>query len=135
MYMELGTEIEFLDIITVGTALDEEYFDLGVGDRGFRIQVRPTTGVSSAVLRLSNIKGEVKKALSTDPKPLFWTIPAETHFESILGIRVMEADAEKRIDEPIPYAEIEDGTRTLQRWYVTSETDSTEIEIVKVVGT
>ena len=124
-----------MDIITVEAALDEEYFDLDVGDRGFRIQVRPTTGVTSAVLRLSNIKGEVKKAITTDPKPVFWTIPADTHFESVLGIRLMEADAEKRIDVPIPYADIPDGKRTLQRWYVTSETAATEIEIMKVVGT
>lgn len=133
--MELGTEVEFLDIITVGTALEEKYFDLSVGDRGFGIQLRPTATISAAVLRLSNIKGEVSKPLTANPKPKFWTIPASTVFEGIMGIRLMEADVESRIDVAIPYEDIKDGTRTLQRWYVTSETANAEIEIMKIVGT
>ena len=72
---ELGRGPLEFSVITVATALEEKHFDLSIGSRGFRLQVRPTSGVTEAVLRVSNIKGEVSKQITADPKPKFWTIP------------------------------------------------------------
>jgi len=130
---ELGRgPIIFHPIITVDTALDEHHIDLGIGSRGFRIQVRPAT-ITSAVLRISNIKGEVSKAISADPKPLFWTVPADEHYEGFLGMRMMVEDAPAPDSDGNP-VDVEDGTQLEQRWYFTSETANTEIEIIEFPG-
>lgn len=133
MLMELGRGPLLLDLLEVTTALEEKHFDLTWGSRGFRIQVRPITGVTSAVLRISNIKGEVGKSITDSPKPKFWTVPAGTHFEGILGIRVMAEDAPKPNADGTP-VDATDGTIGEQRWYVTSETANTQIEILEIPG-
>ena len=130
MLTELGRGPLIFSLIEVSTALEEKHFDLSVGDRGFRIRARGGT----AVVRLSNIKGEVEKATTASPKPKFWTIPAGTHFESITGLRIMEDDA-MRNGAAIDYADIADGTALEQRWYVTSETANTDIELIIIPGT
>ena len=130
MLLELGRGPVEFNIITVATALDEKFLDLEIGARGFRLQDR----VSAAALRVSSIKGEVKKAITADPKPKFWTIPAGTHFESILGIRVMQEDA-MHGGESIDYDDVKDGVMLEQRWYFTSEADDTDIELIIIPGT
>ena len=128
MLLELGRGPIEMRLITIETALDEESFDLPRGSRGFLVKDR----LGSAVLRWSNVKGEVAKASTADPKPKFWTVRTEP-YSGMLGIRVMEPDAEAIPGEA--KGEQPDGTVLEQRFYVTSETGSTDIEVIIVPGT
>ena len=128
MQMELGRgPIEFL-LVEVETALDEKIIDLPIGARGFRLKDR----ANAATLRYSNIKGEVGKATTEDPKPVFWTIPVGTQFDGLMGIRNMQKDATGPGDEAL--GDQADGTVLEQRFYITSESDSTDIEVMIVPG-
>ena len=125
--MELGFGPALIDVHTVANVRDEQHIDLAVGDRGFMLQVRsPTT----AVLRVSNIKGEVSK--TTGGK--YWTVPAEKEF-SLLGLRTMNEDALDEDGNPLDFDAVEDGEILEQRWYWTSETANTVVESVIIPGT
>lgn len=125
MLMELGRGPLDFKLIEVKTALDEVILDLPLGSRGFHLQERSRT----AVLRISNIKGEVTKATDADPKPKFWTIRAGNRFV-VTGIRVMRVDANEPDGTPFEQDDIPDGQVLEQRYYLTSESDATDIEVL-----
>ena len=128
MINELGRgPVDFL-LVEIETALEEKLIDLPLGARGFRVKDRANT----AVLRYSNIKGEVSKATTADPKPMFWTIPAGTQFDGLMGIRNMQNDATGPGGEA--FGDQADGTVLEQRFYITSETDGTDIEAMIFPG-
>lgn len=127
MIRDLGRGPLELSLVEVETALDEETIDLPIGARGFMLKDRANT----AVLRYSNIKGEVSKAVTADPKPKFWTIAAATVF-SIEGVRNMQRDAEDGTGTALGAQAA--GTVLEQRFYVTSETDATDIEVLIIPG-
>ena len=128
MINELGRgPVDFL-LVEVETALEEKLIDLPLGARGFRAKDRANT----AVLRVSNIKGEVEKATTTDPKPKFWTVPAATQFEEVMTIRNMQNDATE--GDGTPLGDQAAGTILEQRYYITSQTASTDIEIIVFPG-
>ena len=132
MLMPLGRGPLLFRLISVETALDEEVLDLPLGARGFIFSDRAGT----AVLRVSNVKGEVAKASNSDPKPVYWSLAAaETGMipQGIMGMRVMQTDAEED-DGSVKAAQVA-GTILEQRYYLTSETASTDIEIVIYPGT
>jgi hypothetical protein len=133
MLMELGRGPLIFRLLHIETNFQEKHFDLGIGSRGFRVQVRDAINNSEAVLRISNIKGEVSKNSNADPKPLYWTVYPGTHFEGFLGLRVMVEDAPKP-DSAGNAVDVLDGVQGEQRWYVTSAADNTEIEIIEVPG-
>ena len=123
MINELGRgPVDFL-LVEVKTALEEKVIDLPLGARGFRAKDRANT----AVLRVSNIKGEVKKATTADPitgktaKPKFWTVPAATQFEEVMTIRNMQNDATE--GDGTPLGDQAAGTILEQRYYITSEAE------------
>lgn len=129
MLMELGRGLIDFEAIDVETALDEHEIDLEQGSRGFRVKAR----ANNVVLRLSNIKGEVAKAVDADPTPKFWTIPAGTVFEGILGIRVMQQDAvnlQGETEGDQAAGEVLEG-----RFYITAETANAVIELMVYPGT
>ena len=130
MIMELGRGPLDFRVIEVATALEEKILDLPLGARGFRLQDRAGT----AALRISQIKGEVSKATTADPKPRFWTIPSGEHYDGILGIRVMTPDAEAELGEPLEDAKVAAGAVLEQRYYITSDTSGTDIELFIVMG-
>ena len=129
MLMELGRGPIELRLITIETALDEEHFDLPRGARGFLLKDRE----GASVLRWSNIKGEVAKASTADPKPKYWTVLTTEPYSGMLGLRVMEPDAE--VTPGAAKGEQPEGTVLEQRFYVTSEADDTDVEIIIVPGT
>ena len=130
MLMELGRGPLDFRVINVETALEEKILDLPLAARGFRLQDRAGT----AALRISQIKGEVSKATTADPKPLFWTIPSGEHYDGILGIRVMTPDAQTERGEPLEDAAVAAGAVLEQRYYITSDTADTDIELFIVMG-
>ena len=124
MMMELGRGPIDFKIITITTALDEEVLDLPMASRGFWIKDRADT----AVLRVSNIKGEVSEA--SDGK--FWTVRTGGSDGAFFGLRVMREDAEDGQGNALGTQA--DGTVLEQRYYVTSESANTDIEVVIIPG-
>lgn len=129
--LELGRARVEIEIITVENAWDEKVLDLPLAARGFRVRDRD----ASSVLRISNIKGEVAKQVSADPPPKYWTIPAGEQYEGFLGMRVAVEDAVHPLtNNPLALEDVKDGTVLEQRYYVTSESDDTTIEVVIFPG-
>ena len=125
---ELGRGPFEFSVVEVGsTALTEKFIDLPLGTRGFMVRARSTT----AVLRVSNEKGEVSKMATADPKPKFWTVQAGEVFE-IGGIRIMQTDAQDDVGNALGAQTA--GTILEQRFYVTSETANVDIEVIVIPG-